>query len=124
MREWLLVGVGGFVGSVVRYALVLAAARTRMAASFPLGTLVVNALGCLALGLVLGAAEARGALAPATRAFLVVGVLGGFTTFSAFSGETFHLLRSGAVTTAFASVALQVMLGLGAVAIGVSATSR
>jgi CrcB protein len=118
MREFLLVGAGGFVGSVLRHAVMLAMGRTSLARAFPLGTLVVNVVGCLALGLVLGVADARGALASPARAFVIVGLLGGFTTFSALGGETFHLLREGAWTTAVLSAALQLVSGLGAVALG------
>jgi CrcB protein len=124
MREVLLVGAGGFAGSILRALLVTAVVRARVAESFPLATLVVNVLGCLAFGLVVGFAGARGALPSATRAFVVVGLLGGFTTFSAFGGETFELLRTGHVAAALGSIALQVGLGVGAVGAGYAATNR
>jgi CrcB protein len=118
MRLLLLVGAGGCVGSMLRYAVAAALLRARVTPGFPFATLAVNVAGCLGLGLALGVLEARGGLSPAMRAFLIVGVLGGFTTFSAFGGETFHLLRTGQATTAFASIVLQLALGIGAVALG------
>src|SRR5215210_6535323 len=83
----LLIAIGGAIGSVARSLLstfVLRAAGSL----FPLGTFVVNAVGCLIFGAVVGAAEQRFVLAPATRAFLLVGVLGGFTTFSSYAFES------------------------------------
>ena len=72
-------------------------------------------LGCFTIGLLAGLAESRGVFAGATRAFLFIGVLGGFTTFSSFGYETFQLLRDGQRATAAASSACQVVLGIGAV---------
>ena len=87
MLQALLVGFGGFLGTVLRYAVT----RIPMGWSFPLSTLVVNVLGCFALGLLAGARYTETA-----RAFVFIGVLGGFTTFSAFGNETFQLLRAPA----------------------------
>src|SRR5438105_4735964 len=84
---WLLVAVGGAVGSVARYALstfVLRATGTL----FPLGTFVVNAVGCLCFGAVVGAADGRVTVSPEARAFILVGMLGGFTTFSSYVFES------------------------------------
>jgi len=79
MLQALLVGLGGFLGTVLRYAVT----RIPMGWSFPLSTLVVNVVGCLALGLLAGARVPETA-----RAFVFIGVLGGFTTFSAFALDT------------------------------------
>jgi len=65
----------------------------RLGASFPFGTLAVNVVGCFLIGGLSELAEARAYLAPETRAFLIIGLLGGFTTFSAFGNETVNLLR-------------------------------
>ena len=81
----------------------------------PCGTLFVNATGCLAIGFLSALSEARGVLSPEARAFLLIGVLGGYTTFSAFGQETFQLLRGGEMLAAVANVLLQVLIGLGAV---------
>ena len=94
----LLVGVGGALGSMLRYwAGGLAQQSTGGAAGgFPVGTLLVNVVGCLAIGGLAQLAEERQTLATEARAFLMVGLLGGFTTFSAFANETVTAWRSGA----------------------------
>ena len=115
MLQALLVGFGGFLGTVLRYAVT----RIPMGWSFPLSTLVVNVVGCFALGLLAGARYTETA-----RAFVFIGVLGGFTTFSAFGNETFQLLRDGRWPAALLSVALQLGLGVGGVWAGHALTSR
>ena len=117
MRELLLVASGGALGSVVRYAVSGAAQRLLVPgagtfASFPAGTLVVNISGSLLIGLLAGLAESRALPGAEARLLLVTGILGGYTTFSAFSLETLLLLRAGQATTALTSVALQVGLGV------------
>lgn len=125
--RWLVdagaVGAGGFIGSVLRYWLSGAVYLLVPAPRLPWGTLAVNVLGCFAIGLLGGLAEARGVLTPGTRLFLLIGVLGGFTTFSTFGYETLALLREQAVARAALNVALQVVAGLTA-AWGGLATSR
>ncbi len=111
----LLVGFGGFVGSVLRYWVSGVVQAVASDASFPLGTLAVNVLGCLTIGVLSELAESRGFLSADTRALLVVGFLGGFTTFSAFANETINALRDGGVATAALNVSLSLALCLGAV---------
>jgi CrcB protein len=118
MQNVLLVGLGGFLGSVLRYLLSGAVQDWTKNSSFPYGTLTVNVLGCLVIGLLAQLSEARGALTPETRAFLIIGVLGGFTTYSSFGNETVHLWRDGEMFLGFANVAAQLVLGLGAVWLG------
>lgn len=113
-KVW-LVGVGGFLGSILRYAIGGMVARARAGWTFPLETLVINVTGCLVLGILAGVDESRGVLSGATRAFLFIGLLGGFTTFSTFGYETFQLTRDGQWAAAAASTALQVVLGFGGV---------
>jgi CrcB protein len=115
MEKVLLVGLGGALGSMLRYGLGGLVYRVKSGAAFPYETLIINVLGCLMIGLLAGLSESRGLFSGATRAFLFVGVLGGFTTFSTFGYETFQLLREGQRATAFASSTLQVVLGIGAV---------
>lgn len=117
MNKALLVGAGGFLGTVLRYGIGVLLAR-RSSASFPFATLIVNVVGCLAIGVLAGMWESRGLVEGTARAFLFVGVLGGFTTFSSLGYETFDLVRSGNVSTAIASVALQLGIGLAAVWLG------
>jgi len=111
----LLVGCGGFLGAVARYLLGGAVHRLVQAPVFPFGTLVVNVSGCLAIGFLGGLADERGALSPEARVFLLIGILGGYTTFSSFGYETFQLLRDGEMLPAVANVLLQVVIGLAAV---------
>jgi len=88
--------------------------------SFPYGTLVVNVVGCLLLGFLGGWAENRQVLTPPTRLFLMIGVLGGFTTFSTFAYETLAFAHGADVGRALANIGLQVVLGLGAAWLGFS----
>jgi CrcB protein len=118
MGNALFVGIGGFIGSVLRYVLSGAVQEWTRRDDFPVGTLAVNVLGCLVIGLLSQLAEARGAFSPETRAFVVIGVLGGFTTFSSFGNETINLWRDGEGFLAFVNIAGQVVLGLGAVWLG------
>jgi len=110
-----LVGFGGFIGSVARYLMAGAVHRVADRALFPSGTLAVNVLGCLAIGFLGGLAESRGVLSASARLFLLIGVLGGFTTFSSFGFETMQLLRDGRALAAAANVSAQVVFGLAAV---------
>ena len=118
LAQLLLVGAGGFIGSVLRFALGGGVHRWLPMSTFPYGTLVVNVLGCLAVGALTGLADARQALNASQRVFLLIGVLGGFTTFSTFAYETLALAQDSDVPRALANVALQVVLGLGAAWLG------
>ena len=117
MTHALLVGLGGFVGSLLRYWLSGAVQRWAQD-SFPAGTLVVNLLGCFTIGAVMSLVEYREVFSPEWRIFLTIGLLGGFTTYSTFGYETFALLRDNQVTTALYSVMAHVLLGTAAVAAG------
>jgi len=115
MREILLVGTGGFLGSVARYAaggLVYRIVRTPL---LPWGTLAVNVLGCLAIGFCGGLSESRQLFSTDARLFLFIGIFGGFTTFSTFGYETFALARDGEMLLAAGNISLQLVAGLGAV---------
>ncbi|MDA1193803.1 MAG: fluoride efflux transporter CrcB [Planctomycetota bacterium] len=116
MTQLALAVLGGGLGAAGRYALGLWFGPPAGAPALPVGTLVVNVVGCLVIGVVLGFAEGREALGPALRAFLVIGVLGGFTTFSAFGWDTFELARQGHWLLAGSNVMAQ--LGLGLLAVG------
>jgi len=114
MINLLAVGTGGFVGAVARYLLSSLVHRA-LSAAFPYGTLVVNVVGCLAIGALMYFVEDRGTLGPGARLFLGIGILGGFTTFSSFSHETIELVARGQTGLAALNVAGSVVLGLGAV---------
>jgi CrcB protein len=115
MTKSLLVGFGGFLGSIARYLAGGAVHRLAEGSVFPFGTLFVNVTGCLAIGFLAALSEARGVLSPEARVFLLIGVLGGYTTFSSFGYETFQLVRGGEMLAAAANVLMQVVVGLGAV---------
>ena len=117
----LLVGMGGFVGSIVRYWL-SGYVQDRISGTFPFGTLAVNVLGCLLIGIISELAETRALLSAEARACVVVGLLGGFTTFSAFGNETINLLRDRDWALAGSNVLAHIVLALGAVWAGRTAT--
>ena len=114
MTQVLAIGLGGLLGTMARFGLSNLVQRVS-GISFPLGTLVVNVAGCLAIGVVVYFTEDRQSVGPAARLFLTAGVLGGFTTFSAFGVETASLIREGNYWSAGLNVGLSVVLGLGAV---------
>jgi CrcB protein len=118
LRELLLVGTGGFIGSVGRYVLSGLTYRVLPAAVMPVGTMFVNVLGCGVIGYLGGVMDARQAMGPELRIFLFLGVLGGFTTFSTFGYETLILARTGDQFRAGANVLLTVVLCLVAVWLG------
>lgn len=118
MQQILAIGVGGAVGSVLRYWL-STAVYTAAGRGFPYGTLAVNVIGSLAMGLLFVVFVERLTEAAVWRAALLTGVLGGFTTFSAFSIETFNLLEQGEPLKAVANAVLSVVLCVGATWLGV-----
>jgi fluoride exporter len=85
---------------------------------FPYGTLAVNLIGCFVIGLLAQYGESRGAFSTEARAFIFIGILGGFTTFSAFGNETMDLVRESFITNALLNVGANVILGLLAVWLG------
>ena len=107
----LYVAFGGAIGSMARYLLDGAVYRI-LPATFPYGTFVVNLTGCFMFGALLGIAEDRLVVGSAARAFLLIGVLGGFTTFSSFAFETVQLLRGGEVMRSAINIVGQVIGGL------------
>ena len=120
MKIILAIGAGSFIGGVFRY-LLSQFIQGRFLTAFPLGTLGVNIIGCFLIGLVFGLAD-RGNLTQEWRLFLATGILGGFTTFSAFSNETVGMLRDGQLIHAGAYVISSVLFGLAATFLGISLT--
>jgi CrcB protein len=118
MTNILLVGTGGFIGSVLRYAVSGYVQQAMKSVGFPYGTLAVNMLGCFVIGFLAQLAESRGLFTSESRLFVFVGILGGFTTFSTFGNETFNLLRDSQMMSALANVGANVILGLFAVWLG------
>ena len=115
MDRWILVGLGGLIGTLARYGAGGLLTRMKGGTTFPIETLVINVAGCLVIGFLAGLSETRGIFSPSARSFLFVGLLGGFTTFSTFGYETFQLLRDGQIGAGLGSVALQIVLGVGGV---------
>lgn len=118
MKILLAIGTGSFVGGMLRY-LVSQVIQARSPGIFPLGTLTVNLVGCFLIGIVF-ALSGRGFIAEPWRLFLATGVLGGFTTFSAFSHETISLLQQGQVFPAFTYVGVSVIVGMLATYVGMA----
>jgi len=117
------VGSGGFLGALSRYGLSGLVHRHMPLTTFPYGTLVVNLLGCLLIGLLTGLGEARQVFGPEVRLFALIGLLGGFTTFSTFGYETFAMIRDSEYVRAAANVGVHVILGLVLVWIGYTLTT-
>ncbi len=115
MREIFFVGIGSFLGGVLRYLFSTSVHRLLDNPWFPYGTLVVNTTGCLVIGFLAGLAEDRGVFTGEARLFVFIGVLGGYTTFSSFALETLLLARDTQMVGAATNVALQVILGLASV---------
>lgn len=115
MGKLFLAGIGGFIGSSLRYAMTGFIQQWSRSIDFPYGTLAVNLIGCFLIGFLSQLAEARGVFTAESRTFVFIGILGGFTTFSAFGTETMNLWREGQNLLAMANVAAHMILGLGAV---------
>ena len=120
LRTLFLIGTGGFICSILRYLVSGYAQQLSKSIQFPFGTLAVNILGCALVGFLAELADQRGVITGETRAFLIVGILGGFTTFSAFGNETMNLLRDGELWLACGNIVGHTILGLGAVWLGYS----
>jgi CrcB protein len=123
MRNLLIVGLGGFLGALLRYVVGGLVQNTFQMSTIPLGTFTVNIVGCFALGFCGGWGENIEAFSPETRLFLMIGLFGAFTTYSTFGYETMALMRDGQFLYAFLNVALHILLGFGAVWIGYGASS-
>lgn len=118
MIQTVAVAVGGAVGSVLRFW-VSNGVYAALGRSFPYGTLTVNVAGCLAMGLLYVLLLERLAVGPEWRASLLIGLLGGFTTFSSFSIETFNLIEGGELFKASLNVLLSVLSCVAATWLGV-----
>lgn len=118
MQNILIVGLGGFLGSIGRFLLNSLIVQMTAPNRFPLSTLAVNILGCLVIGLLSGLAERQPTFGPDARLFLFTGLLGGFTTFSAFGLETTDLIRRGELGFAALYSGGSVALGITAVWLG------
>ena len=117
MIRYLLVVIGGGTGALARYV-AASAIMTRFGGKFPLGTLVINVTGSFLIGFLMTILTERFKLDPNWRLLLVVGFLGGYTTFSSFEWETYSSVREGGLWTGMLNVVSSVMLGYVAVTLG------
>jgi len=111
MKELIYIFIGGGLGSIVRYIL----GRWVNAfhnSNFPFGTLTINIIACFVLGFIIGLADHKQLLSPASRLFWAVGFCGGFSTFSAFSSETLTLIQQGQNSTMLLYIILSVVVCL------------
>ena len=115
MGKIFLAGIGGFIGSALRYAVTGYFQYWTKSIDFPYGTLAVNLIGCFVIGFLSQLAETRGVFTAESRTLVFIGIVGGFTTFSTFGNETMNLWRDGENLLATANITAHLVLGLGAV---------
>ncbi len=123
MQTLLIIAGGGALGSLSRYWMTQLV-QNWLGQDFPYGTLAVNVLGCLLAGVVYGALDRGSVVGQAWHALLIVGFMGAFTTFSAFSLATLELMERGALIAATANILLSVLLSLAACGLGLWVTGR
>ena len=114
--NWLLVAMGGAIGATLRYGTGMLIAKPHML--FPWPTWWINIIGCLFAGIFFAFSQKYSFLQTEARLFLMVGILGGFTTFSSFGLEAFQLLKQGAVTIALSYVISSVIVGVFMLGVG------
>jgi len=117
-RNLLLVGAGGFVGSVARYLIAVLFAN-QISSVFPFATLTVNVVGCFVIGILFALSDRGNILSPEWRVLLTTGFCGGFTTFSTFSYESLRLIQDGEYLYVAAYVLASVVVGLAATYVGI-----
>ena len=118
MHPIVLVGVGGFIGAVLRYLMSGLVQNLTQSVTFPHGTLVVNITGCFLMGVFYHLMESQAGMTAEMRLFLLVGLLGSFTTYSTFSHETLNLLQDHGLSLALLNIGTHIILGISAVLLG------
>ncbi len=118
MPNIVYVGFGGFLGAILRYLVAGGVHSLTRFESFPIGTMTVNVIGCWLIGFGGGLMESHQLFSAELRAFLFVGILGSFTTFSTFGLETFNLVKAGQWLTAMGNVGGSLFIGFSAVLAG------
>ena len=118
MNKLLLVGMGGFVGAILRYVLSGFVQNMSHSIAFPYGTLVVNMTGCFLMGICYHLVEIQAGMTAEMRMLLMVGLLGSFTTYSTFSSETLQLLQDQRFLAAVMNTGIHITVGLSAVWLG------
>lgn len=122
MKAYLLVAIGGMIGSIGRYSVSTYLQQAFYVSKFPLGTLIVNLIGSLLIGIIAGLLTKQALFNEEIKYLLMTGFLGGFTTFSAFSMESLELLRSGMPGLALCYIFCSVALGITFVYLGMKLT--
>jgi len=121
MLEIFVVGSGGFIGSILRYLVTKTVQNNFPATQFPYSVMLANLLGCFLIGLLSGLSLERIPLTPNLRLFFIVGILGGFTTFSSFSLDAYNMLNTNDLSIlifALLHILAHVILGITAVYLG------
>lgn len=113
MLNCVIVGIGGFIGSVCRYLLSMIPISEQT--QFPIKTFCINVAGAFLIGVIVAVSQKHSTIDPRLLLFLKVGVCGGFTTFSTFALETFDLIKAGSAVTAVLYIVLSVVLSVAAV---------
>lgn len=118
MHPIVLVGAGGLIGAVLRYLISGLVQNLTQSVTFPHGTFVVNITGCFLMGIFSHLVESQVGLTSEMRLFLMVGLLGSFTTYSTFSHETLNLLQDQGMSLALINIGTHIIIGLSAVVLG------
>ena len=118
MSKLILVGMGGFIGAILRYVISGLVQNLTHSIAFPYGTLLVNMLGCFLMGICYHLVETQAGMTMEMRLLLMVGLLGSFTTYSTFSGETLQLLQDQRLLAALMNTVIHILIGLSAVWLG------
>ncbi len=114
----LFIGAGGFTGAIIRYLLIKFIYKFSNDFIFPFAILIINVSGCFLIGLLSGLIDEKNIFSPEIRSFLIIGFLGGFTTYSTFGFETFDLVQSGNFFLSMLNIMLHIVLGMAAVFVG------
>ena len=117
MLKILYVGIGGFIGASLRYIISYHSPKL-FGSQFPYGTLIVNVIGGVLIGLIMELSLTNNAITPNLRLFLTTGIMGGLTTFSTFSFETINLLGEGKYILGSLNICLNLFLSLSGVVLG------
>jgi fluoride exporter len=118
MRNLIIIGIGGFCGAIFRYLISGGVQKWSLSVDFPYGTLTVNVIGCMIIGMLTRLDEMHSLLSPELRSFILIGLLGAFTTYSTFSNETMNLINDRRFNLAVVYLGAHLVLGLGAVMLG------
>jgi fluoride exporter len=118
MMNILIIGIGGFIGAILRY-IISGFFYDLYGDKFPYGTLAVNIIGCFALGFFITMAEGKFIISPQMRSFAAIGLLGAFTTFSTFSFETLALIQNQLYTSALLNILISILVSIFAVWAGI-----